>query len=83
MVTVAMAVPDNRAKQAGRYRPRSRIGPEKVATESQPGKPPESPMLAPYPGRTVAASPNDDWTENFQTAVKWLRSGQKKTIRAG
>jgi hypothetical protein len=43
------------------------------------------------PGRTdpaellkyqpVAMAPNDDWTDNFQTAVAWLRSGEKKTIR--
>ncbi|MBL8796405.1 MAG: hypothetical protein JNM56_21075 [Planctomycetia bacterium] len=30
----------------------------------------------------VASTANEDWTDQFQTAVKWLRSGQKKTIRA-
>ncbi len=30
----------------------------------------------------VASVPNEDWTDSFQTAVKWLRSGEKKTIRA-
>ncbi len=44
------------------------------------------------PGRTdpaeilkfqpVAMAPNDDWTDNFHTAVAWLRSRQKKEIRA-
>ena len=44
------------------------------------------------PGRTnsaeilklqpVASTPNEDWTDNFHTAVRWLRSGDKKTIRA-
>ena len=44
------------------------------------------------PGRTdpreilkfqpVASTPNDDWTNSFHTAVRWLRSGAKKTIRA-
>lgn len=29
----------------------------------------------------VAGSPNDDWTDSFHTAVTWLRSGEKKTIR--
>jgi hypothetical protein len=30
----------------------------------------------------VAPQPNDDWTDSFQTAVEWLRSGEKKTVRA-
>lgn len=30
----------------------------------------------------VASTPNEDWSDNFQTAVKWLRSGERKTIRA-
>lgn len=30
----------------------------------------------------VPVAPNDDWTGDFSTAVKWLRAGQKKTIRA-
>jgi hypothetical protein len=30
----------------------------------------------------VASTANDDWTDQFQIAVKWLRSGVKKTIRA-
>jgi hypothetical protein len=44
------------------------------------------------PGRTdateirkfqpVAVAPNDDWTDDYVEAVKWLRSGTKKTIRA-
>jgi hypothetical protein len=44
------------------------------------------------PGRTdpaeilkfqpVAAAPNDDWTDDLHTAVRWLRCGVKKTIRA-
>jgi hypothetical protein len=29
----------------------------------------------------VAASPNDDWTDSFHTAVRWLRSGERKRIR--
>jgi hypothetical protein len=29
----------------------------------------------------VATAPNDDWTDDFRTAVVWLRSGVKKTIR--
>jgi len=43
------------------------------------------------PGRTdateilkfqpVATAPNDDWTDGFRTAVRWLRSREKKTIR--
>lgn len=43
------------------------------------------------PGRTepseilkfqpVAAIPNDDWTDNFHTAIEWFRSGLKKKIR--
>jgi hypothetical protein len=31
----------------------------------------------------VAQAPNDDWTDDFDAAVGWLRSGGKKTIRAG
>ena len=44
------------------------------------------------PGRTdpaailkfqpVPSAPDDDWTDNFNAAVKWFRSGGKKTIRA-
>jgi hypothetical protein len=30
----------------------------------------------------IAMAPNDDWTESFQTAVEWVRSGIEKTIRA-
>jgi hypothetical protein len=30
----------------------------------------------------VATTPNDDWTDDFRTAVAWLRSGVKKTIRS-
>ena len=30
----------------------------------------------------VANAPNEDWTDEFETAVGWLRSGKKKTIRA-
>ncbi len=30
----------------------------------------------------VASTPNEDWTENFQAAITWLRSEKKKTIRA-
>jgi hypothetical protein len=30
----------------------------------------------------VASAANEDWTDSFRTAVKWLRSGEKKTIRA-
>jgi hypothetical protein len=30
----------------------------------------------------VASTANEDWTDRFQTAVKWLRSKEKKTIRA-
>lgn len=30
----------------------------------------------------VATLPNDDWTQDFHTAVGWLRSGVKKKIRA-
>jgi len=30
----------------------------------------------------VATAPNDDWTDDFRTAVAWLRSGVKKTIRS-
>lgn len=43
------------------------------------------------PGRTdptellkyqpVATSSNEDWTDRFETAVEWLRSGLRKTIR--
>jgi hypothetical protein len=29
----------------------------------------------------VSLSPNDDWTDCFTTAVKWLRSGENKTIQ--
>jgi hypothetical protein len=29
----------------------------------------------------VATAPNDDWTDEFDTAVAWLRSGVKKTTR--
>lgn len=29
----------------------------------------------------VSNTPNRDWTDSFETAVKWLRSGRKKTIR--
>lgn len=31
----------------------------------------------------VPVAPNDDWTDRFDTAVKWFRSGVEKTIRAG
>jgi len=31
----------------------------------------------------LAMAPNNDWTDDFLTAVAWLRSGEKKTIRAG
>lgn len=30
----------------------------------------------------VASSPNDDWTDDFATAVQWLRAQQRKTIRS-
>jgi hypothetical protein len=30
----------------------------------------------------VAATPNEDWTDNFRTAVAWFRSGLRKTIQA-
>jgi hypothetical protein len=30
----------------------------------------------------VATTPDDDWTDNFHTAVGWLRSGLKKKLRA-
>jgi hypothetical protein len=30
----------------------------------------------------VAAAPNEDWTDDFQTAVTWFRAGMKKKIRA-
>lgn len=30
----------------------------------------------------VASTANEDWTDNFHTAVEWFRSGVKKTIRA-
>ena len=30
----------------------------------------------------VSVTANDDWTDDFHTAVAWLRSGTKKTIRA-
>lgn len=43
------------------------------------------------PGRTdptellkfqpVAMAPNDDWTDSFRSAARWLRSGQQKRIR--
>lgn len=43
-----------------------------------------------FPGRTdpsellkfqpVATSPTEDWTDDFSTAVEWLRSGEKRTI---
>jgi hypothetical protein len=29
----------------------------------------------------VPSAPNEDWTDNFQIAVGWLRSDDKKTIR--
>lgn len=29
----------------------------------------------------VARTPNEDWTDRFATAVKWFRTGEKKTIR--
>jgi hypothetical protein len=29
----------------------------------------------------VAITPNDDWTDSFETAVKWFRSRLKKKIR--
>jgi hypothetical protein len=29
----------------------------------------------------VSSTPNEDWTDIFETAVTWLRSGNKKTIR--
>jgi hypothetical protein len=29
----------------------------------------------------VSSTPNQDWTDNFEKAVNWLRSGRKKTIR--
>lgn len=30
----------------------------------------------------VSLAPDDDWTDNLVTSIKWLRSGLKKTIRA-
>jgi hypothetical protein len=30
----------------------------------------------------VASAVNQDWTDSFQTVIKWFRSGDKKTIRA-
>ena len=30
----------------------------------------------------VASTANEDWTDDFQLAVAWMRSGTKKTIRA-
>jgi excisionase family DNA binding protein len=30
----------------------------------------------------VAIAPNDDWTDNFETCVSWLRSGLLKTINS-
>ncbi len=30
----------------------------------------------------VSMQPNDDWTDNFSTAVSWFRSTQQKTIRS-
>jgi hypothetical protein len=30
----------------------------------------------------VASIANDDWTDSFDVAVKWFRSGEKRTIRA-
>ncbi len=29
----------------------------------------------------VATSVNDDWTDRLETCVKWVESGEKKTIR--
>jgi hypothetical protein len=29
----------------------------------------------------VSTVPDDDWTDNFGTAVEWFRSGVRKTIR--
>jgi hypothetical protein len=29
----------------------------------------------------VANLPNEDWTDDFEKAVTWLRSGAKKTVR--
>lgn len=31
----------------------------------------------------VSGEPNEDWTDNFLTAVEWLREGRKKTIHPG
>jgi len=31
----------------------------------------------------VSCEPNEDWTDNFLTAVEWLREGKKKTIHPG
>ncbi len=31
----------------------------------------------------VSNEPNDDWTDDFLTAVSWFRGGMKKTIRPG
>lgn len=30
----------------------------------------------------VANAPNEDWTDDFETAVAWFRSGEERTIRA-
>jgi hypothetical protein len=31
----------------------------------------------------VPNEPNDDWTDNFCTAIDWLREGRTKTIYPG
>jgi hypothetical protein len=50
-----------------------------VADWLLPGRTDSSEILKFQP---VPAAPNDDWTDNFSTAVGWFRSGIKKTIRA-
>jgi hypothetical protein len=38
----------------------------------------ESNLIAIY--QPVSLEPNEDWTDSLPTAIKWLQSGEKKTI---
>lgn len=49
-----------------------------VADWLLPGRADPTELLKFQPVATVG---NDDWTDSFNTAVEWLRSGVKKTIR--
>jgi len=42
--------------------------------------PKDAAMILKY--QPVAATPNDEWTESFETAAAWFRSRIKKTIRS-